>query len=259
MSAPQLLSRRTFTALSGGFAVSLASLGTLRAGAHEASPEAAAITPLGFASLRLRTLLEPEGRAEVNGLVVSELLPAVTVLPGYGGYLLADVIDVDTQSVALSVFESADQIDAFNTAASSFVESVADKVDGPATKTWTGDILMKAAPTATATPVAQPLSSGYAAVRIHTSLPDTDPRDFVPEAIAGFLPLITVLPGFLGYLWFPCEGGFAAITLYDSAESATASSEAAVAWATEHLAAYTDGKPTIINATIYYSDLPILG
>lgn len=54
------------------------------------------------------------------------------------------------------------------------------------------------------------------------------------------------------------SGGFVAITIYDSEEPVTVSSEAAVAWAAEHLAAYTDGNPTIINASVVYSNLPIL-
>lgn len=261
MNVSRTVNRRVFAALSGGFTVTLASRGISTASAQQATP--ISIEPMGFVSMRLRVLTRPEARAEVNDLVVSELLPVVTGLQGYGGYVLADVIDVETESVAVVVFQNADQLAAFNEAAAGFVESVGDRVDAAATQSWTGDLLMKAAPevSADATPVATPiapLTSGYAAVRIHTSLPGTDPRDFVPEAVEGFLPLITVLPGFEGYLWFPVDGGFAAITIYDSIESATASSDAAVSWAQEHLTAYTDGNPQIINANIFYSDLPIL-
>jgi hypothetical protein len=261
MTLSRIVNRRAFTALSGGFIATLATSRVPGVSGHEATP--VAIEPMGFVSMRLRVLTRPEARAEVNALVVSDLLPEVTDLPGYGGYVLADVLDVETQSVAVVVFQDSDQLGAFNDAAAGFVESVGDRVDAAATQQWAGDLLMKAAPSAEAeaTPVAAsagPLTSGYAAVRVHTSLPGTDPRDFVPEAVDGFLPLITVLPGFRGYLWFPVEGGFAAITLYDSEESATASSEAAVSWATEHLAAYTDGNPTIINAGVIYSDLPVL-
>lgn len=262
MTLSRTMNRRVFSALSGGFVATLAKGRVPGALAQDATP-IAIVEPMGFVSMRLRVLTRPEARAEVNALVVSDLLPEVTKLPGYGGYVLADVLDVETQSVAVVVFREPDQIDGFNTVVTSFVESVGDRVDAAATQSWAGDLLMKAgpAPATGATPVPapmEPMTSGYAAVRIHTSLPGTDPRDFVPEAVEGFLPLITVLPGFRGYLWFPVEGGFAAITIYDSEESATASSEAAVAWATEHLAAYTDGNPTIINASIYYSDLPIL-
>jgi hypothetical protein len=263
MTLSRTVNRRVFTALSGGFVATLATGHLTGVSAQEATP--LAIEPMGFVSMRLRVLTTPEARPEVNELVESDFLPAITGLPGYSGYVLADVVDVDTQSVSVVVFKNSDQVAGFNDAAATFVASVGDRVDAAATQQWAGDLLMKAGPSseagAAATPMADPagpLTSGYAAVRIHTSLPGTDPRDFVAEAVDGFLPLITVLPGFRGYLWFPVDGGFAAITIYDSEESATASSDAAVAWATEHLAAYTDGNPTIINAGVVYSDLPIL-
>ncbi|MGH2549413.1 MAG: hypothetical protein ACRDHN_08485, partial [Thermomicrobiales bacterium] len=103
MSVSKTVNRRVFTALSGGFAVTLATRG--RAFAQDATPLASpiAIQPMGFVSLRLRVLTRPEARAEVNALVESDLLPLVDALPGYGGYVLADVVDVDTESVAVVV------------------------------------------------------------------------------------------------------------------------------------------------------------
>jgi hypothetical protein len=79
----------------------------------------------------------------------------------------------------------------------------------------------------------------------------------VAEAEAGFLPIIMALPGFVGYLWFPTDEGFVGISLYDSEASALESTAAAQAWAIEHLAAYTDTPPEVINATVVYANLPI--
>lgn len=103
------------------------------------------------------------------------------------------------------------------------------------------------------------MTSGYVAVRVHTSLPGTDPREFVPLAASGFLPIVAGLDGFRGYLWFPTDSGFAAVSLYDSEASAEASNEAAREWAAEYLADYTDGNPEVINANVVYANLPILG
>jgi hypothetical protein len=116
----------------------------------------------------------------------------------------------------------------------------------------------EATSTPAATPVDENWTGSYVAVRIHKSLPNTDPRGFVPEAIDGFLPIVLGLPGFIGYLWFPVEGGFVAISIYDSEASAVESTNAARAWATEHLADYTDGNPEVINANVVYADMPIL-
>lgn len=260
------ISRRSLTATGAGFAIGV--LG-FRAGAfaHEATPEvtdatpAGGLTPLGYSSIRLRKLTAPEHRAEVNALVIEQFAPEVVTIDGFEGYLVGDVIDQPDWSISVLVLDDAGEEAAFDELAKTFVGGIAEMVDAAATRQWAGDLYMTAAPApATATPVASPMpgmGAGYAALRIHTSLPDTNPLDFVPEAIAGFLPIVTALPGFLGYLWFPIETGFVALSLYDGEGSAKASTVAAKDWAAEHLTAYTDGKPEVINASVVYAELPI--
>ena len=81
----------------------------------------------------------------------------------------------------------------------------------------------------------------------------------MPAAIEGFLPIVTSIAGFKGYLWFPTDAGFVAVSLFDSIDSAKASNTAAKDWATQNLAKYTDGDPMIVNANVVFEDLPILG
>jgi hypothetical protein len=69
---------------------------------------------------------------------------------------------------------------------------------------------------------------------------------------------LTGLPGFKGYLWYPFDGGFVAISLFDSVESATASNEAAKSWTVPNVVDYTDGHPQIVNVNVIHADLPIL-
>lgn len=260
------ISRRSLTASGAGFAIGL--LGRrVGAVAHEATPEAAdatpsgGLTPLGYASIRLRKLTAPEHRAEVNALVIEQFVPEVVALHGFEGYLVGDVIDQPEWSLSVLVLDHADDEAAFGELAQAFVGSIAEMVDASATRQWAGDLYMTAAPApSAATPAATPLpgmAAGYAALRIHTSLPNTNPLDFVPEAIAGFLPIVTALPGFLGYLWFPIDTGFVALSLYDTEASAQASTVAAKDWAAEHLKDYTDGNPEVINASVVYAELPI--
>ena len=261
-----MISRRSLTATGAGFAIGVLAR---RAGAlaHEATPEAGeatpagGLTPLGYSSIRLRKLTAPEHRAKVNALVIEQFAPEVVAIEGFEGYLVGDVIDQPEGSISVLVLDHADDEAAFDVLATAFVGSIADMVDAAATRQWSGDLYMTASPApSAATPVATPMpgmEAGYAALRIHTSLPNTDPLDFVPEAIAGFLPIVTALPGFLGYLWFPIETGFVALSLYDTESSAQASTLAAKDWATEHLKDYTDGNPEVINASVVYAELPI--
>lgn len=257
------MSRRKLVSTGGGFAagVFLAARGVTLA--QVASP-AAEVQPLGFVSMRVRTVAEAGQRDRVDELVQDEFMPEVEELDGFAGFVLGDVIDAPDKSLSIVVLEEAGQAAGFDDAAKAFVERVGDEVVPVETVQWAGDLLIAGSPEADAgTPAATPLgasmTSGYVAVRVHTSLPGTDPREFVPLATSGFLPIVAGLEGFRGYLWFPTDDGFAAISLYDSEASAEASNEAAHEWAAENLADYTDGNPEIINANVVYANLPILG
>lgn len=257
------VSRRSFTASATGMAAGI--FATSRLGrsalAQDAMPSGE-IQPVGFVSMRVRTLESEEQRSSANGFVLDGFAADVAALDGYQGYLLGDVIDAPNESVTVVVLNEASQEAGFNEVASEFVASIADDAVVTGTQHWAGDLVITGSPEGdAATPAADgaAMTSGYVAVRVHTSLPGTDPHDFVPLATSDFLPIVAGLDGFLGYLWFPVEGGFAAITLYDSEASAEASNEAAREWAAEFLAEYTDGNPQIINANVIYADLPILG
>lgn len=240
----------------GRFAGALAQDGTPGA---EATP-VADVVPVGYASLRVRELADADLRAEVNEIVRTDFLPTVQALPGYAGYLLGDVIDEGGQSLSVVAVEEADQIVGFNEAAQAFVGGLDPKFAVETPVSAEGDVLIAGAPVASgATPVVDgEVPGGYVAVRIHTSKPGTDPHDFAALAKSDFLPIVQGLPGFQGYLWFPSEGGFTAVSLFASEESATESTAAAADWAAEYLTEYTDGNPLVINATVVLADLPIL-
>jgi len=219
-----------------------------------------AAAELPIVSLRVRTLGSIELVDEINPQVINTLIPQVKELPGYGGYILGNVID-QPQSVAISVVDTSENLEALREVMGIFVDGLDEKFAMDPPKEYLGPLSMKAGPeVAPGTPApAGPLTTGYIAVRNHTSLPGTDPMDFVPAAEEGFLPIVTAIEGFLGYLWFPHETGFSAISLYTSPEAAQASTEAAMSWAQENLVKYTDMKPEVINATLVYADLPVLG
>lgn len=269
--ASKRVTRRTFTSIGAGFAAgAFASAGRGIAG-QEATPAtdgatpAATISPLGFVSTRVRTLDSGDARDQVNDLVLSQFVAEVEALPGFQGYALGDVTDQPNQNLSIVVLEQASQAASFDEIGAEFVGSLEESITTVGTVQWEGDLLIKAGPAeviTSATPAATPASGateGYIALRVHTSIPGTDPRDFVPLATSGFLPIITGLPGFKGYLWYPIEGGFVAISLYDSEASAEASNEAASDWAAKFLTDYTDGNPEIVNADVVYANLPILG
>lgn len=253
------MSRRTFTAAGVGIATGIFAAPLVAAG-QAATP--AVLVPTGYVSTRIRTVSSAEARGQINERVLSDFAPVVAALPGNGAYVLADVIDKDDQSVSVVAFAEAAQATAFDDAAKTFVASLGDLGGVPGTEQWAGDLLMQLGPTGNGTPeaepaTAEPYTSGVLALRVHTSKEGTDPRDFVEFATAEFLPIISALPGVLGYLWYPIDGGFVAISMFDSLASAQTSNSAAKDFATEYLAKFTDGNPVIVNSTIVYADLPM--
>lgn len=258
------ITRRSFTATGAALAAGMFAAPIAVTARQEATPVGTEV-PQGYVSMRVRTVADAEARDDINEFVMSEFVPDVQALEGYGGYLLGDVIDNPAQSLSVLLMEQESQTAAFDALASDFVASISDIPGAEVVDTtqWSGDMLIQGFPLAPeATPVADPvlplLREGYVAVRIHNSLPGTDPHDFVTLATDDFVPRLEELDGFEGYLWFPIETGFVAISLFDSEASAQASNDIAIEWADEFIADYTDSNPEIINASIVWSEFPLL-
>lgn len=265
------VSRRTVAQAAVGMGAGSLALGRFGGlGAQEATPAGGDATPvvdsqsLGYASLRVRQVAEASFRSETNQIVMDNFVQVVQLLDGYAGYLLGDILEDETQSLAIVFLDEMSQVDRFNSAAQAFVGRLDPKYAVETPTTAEGDILVVGAPVGgqatpvAATPVVEGAASGYVAVRIYESLPDTDPREFAPQVQSGFLPIIQGLPGFQGYFYFPSEGGFTSISLFDTEAEAQESTVAGTAWAAENLSAYTPGDPQVINASIVFADLPIL-
>ncbi len=251
--------------IAGGFLVA-----SSRISAQSATPAAgmgtpaAEITPLGYVTMRMRPLEEPGDRDNTNAQVIEEFLPAISQVDGFLGYLVADVIDDPLLTFGVTVMRDLAASQASDEVAQSFVtqEDIDEDVVIEETQRWAGDLLVlgvsEDAAASEATPPLDGFGAGFfLAARVYQSIPGTDPREFAELVRTGFLPLIDVLPGFVGYLLFLTDDGFASVSLYQTEESAAGSTEAAQAWAADNLAAYTDAPPEVINATVVHANLPI--
>jgi hypothetical protein len=251
--------------IAGGFLVTssrtLAQSATPSAG--EATP-AAEMTPLGYITMRMRPLEEPGDRDQTNAQVIEEFLPAISQVDGFLGYLVADVINDPLLTFGVTVMRDLEASLASDEVAKTFVtqEEIDEDVIIEETRRWTGDLLLLGvsdeAAASAATPPLDEFGAGYfVTARIYQSIPGTDPRGFAEQVRTEFLPTLEALPGFVGYLWFPTDEGFASVSLYQSEESASQATTAAQAWVAEHLMAYTDSPPEVINATVVHANLPI--
>jgi len=260
----QSMSRRSVVQAALGVGVGGFAAGRFASTFAQGATPVAELPPVAYASLRLRQLTDAAYRPEVNDIVVSEFVPVVQALDGYAGYLLGDVIEDATQNLSIVFLDEPEQAAGFDAAAMEFVAGLEPEYAVETPTTAEGDVLVAGTPpgsmgTPAATPVIDgaPLS-GYVAVRIYESLPDTDPREFASRVANEFVPIVQALSGFEGYLFFVTEDGFVSISLFDSEESALQSNDAGIAWAAENISDYTPGNPQVINATIIFADLPVL-
>lgn len=255
--------RRQFTTAAAGIGVGLFALAPFASRAQESSPSADGQS-LGFVSTRLRTVESGEQREAVNEMIFGGFIKEVQALEGYQGYLFADVVDDPARSVSIVVLEDEAQAAAFDDLAADFVASVKEGITPVESEEWSGELLLAAsgrregrgAPPAS--PGAGPLTQGYVVVRIYESAEETDPRDVMPTISSDFLPVITAIDGFRGYLCYPTEAGFVAIAMFDSEESVEASNEAKTDWVGEHLADYVKEESEVYNAEVRFASLPVL-
>jgi hypothetical protein len=207
--------------IAGGFLVTssrtLAQSATPSAG--EATP-AAEMTPLGYITMRMRPLEEPGDRDQTNAQVIEEFLPAISQVDGFLGYLVADVINDPLLTFGVTVMRDLEASLASDEVAKTFVtqEEIDEDVIIEETRRWTGDLLLLGvsdeAAASAATPPLDEFGAGYfVTARIYQSIPGTDPRGFAEQVRTEFLPTLEALPGFVGYLWFPTDEGFASVSL----------------------------------------------
>jgi hypothetical protein len=262
------LSRRTFTAAAGGFAAGIFATRFSAVAAQDASPVPGAtpvpVSGLGHVLLQTYYLADAALRPGLDQVMVDQLAPAAAGFDGYAGFLIGNTTPEPDGVLALAMFDDAARAGAFNQLVQGQVAGLGDMLLADRGHQLEGDLMIasgKTASDASPTPI-EPLREGYVAVRVHTGLGDADPREFASYVESSFLPLINGIDGFLGYLWFPIEGGFVAISLFDSSTSAVASNLVAVEWGDEipaEYSAFTETDMEIVNAEVVYVDLPMLG
>lgn len=266
MNTPRV-TRRTLAAGAAGVAAGAFVTSLQHTAGQQASPVAENATPVpdlasGFVSTRIRTVESSDARAQINDLVVSEFGPDVATLDGFKGYLLGDVLESEKESLSILVLEEESQAAGFDALAADFVSGIEGSISSVGTVQWAGELLLVGRPVhGDATPVATPVgpvTGGYVAVRVYESIPGTDPHEFAPQVATGFLPIVSGIDGFQGYLLYTTNKGFISISFFDSVESAEKSNKAGREWAAEFLTEYTAGDPEIINADVVYRDMPVL-
>jgi len=98
----------------------------------------------------------------------------------------------------------------------------------------------------------------FASVRVYAGVNPADQGEIVRLTDEGFLPLIRVSDGFVGYYFLPAEDMLATVSLFDSPAQASASNDAARHFIVDNLAPLLPNPPAIFEGTLAINFVPAL-
>ena len=93
-------------------------------------------------------------------------------------------------------------------------------------------------------------TSVFASVRLYDGIDPADQAEIARLTNEGFLPVIRESDGFVGYFFLPAGDGLATVSLFDSAEQASASNDAAREFIVENLAPLFPNAPRIFEGSL---------
>ena len=90
----------------------------------------------------------------------------------------------------------------------------------------------------------------FASVRVYDGIDPADQDEIARLTAAGFLPVMRESDGFVGYFLLSAGDELAAVSMFDSAEQASASNERARDFVVENLAPLLPNAPTIVEGSL---------
>jgi len=204
------------------------------------------------ASVRIYDGFQTSDMAEFVGIVEDGFLPIMRESDGFFGYYLMN--DSAGALVAISIFDTEASALASNEKASDFVAEnlTAYLPNAPMITSGPLQIAVLAAVNDGANLIeAMPgAASAFASVRLYDGVDPADQVEIARLVDEGFLPIMRGSDGFIGYFLLPAGDMLAAVSLFDSAEQAAASTHAARDFVAEYLTPYLPNPPQILEGKV---------
>lgn len=208
-----------------------------------------------YASLRVYDEVDLTQRAQGTALVNEIFLPLLHEAEGFWGYIRLH--DGESHSVALSIYDSEENALAANELAAAFVaEYLTDRPDQiPLRVNGQLGIAARADINEGANLIEDTMKTEavFASVRVYDGVDPADQAEIARRVDAGFLPILRRSDGFVGYYLLPAGDMLAAISLYESAAQASASTEAARDFVASSLAPLLPNAPLIVEGLVEVS------
>lgn len=204
-----------------------------------------------YASLRIYDNANVNNREEASDSVRAHLLPSLIEAGGlFSYYTLNDHVDT---VAALNVYDSEATALAANDIAAAYVAeygAVRLPEDPLRISGQLGVAALAALNMGENLIDVTMMDAVFASVRVYDGIDPTDQDEIARLTDAGFLPIIRESEGFVGYFFLQAEDMLATVSLFDSAEQAAASNEAAREFVAENLAPLLPNAPRIYEGPL---------
>lgn len=201
-----------------------------------------------FISIRHYDGIDPSDLAEGERITREGFVPLISASEGFIAYYV--VYPDDGTLTAINVFETHEQALASNELAREFVEeNLAPLLPNP-------PLIVEGTVDIGFVELLNGMGDGdasrlHASVRIYDGFEADDLDEFVAIVEDGFLPIMRATDGFFGYYLMNNDAGaVAAISIFDTEESAQASNEKAGDFVAENLTAYLPNNPAITSGRV---------
>ena len=211
------------------------------------------------ASVRIYDGFEADDLDEFVATVEDGFLPIMRDTDGFFAYYLMN--NGAGAVAAISLFDSEASALASNEKARDFVaENLAAFLPkDPLTTSGRAGIAVLAAVNGGANLITDAIEASiFASVRVYDGVDSANQDEIVRQAAEGFLPIMRESEGFVGYYLLPAGEMLAAISLFDSAEQASASNDAARDFVAENLAPLLPNAPMIIEGELDVAYVAVL-
>ena len=199
------------------------------------------------ASLRIYDEFSADSMSEFVGLVEDGFLPIMRETDGFFGYYLLH--DDEGRLGALSIFDTETSALASNDKASDFVAEYLTAFLPNAPQIISGRVRIA---------VLSAVNDGanlidedvFVSIRVYDGVDPADRDEIVRLVDPGFLSIMRESDGFVGYYLLPAGDMLASVSMFDSAEQASASNEAARGYVAEYMLPLLPNPPLIFEGPL---------
>ena len=207
-----------------------------------------------YASLRVYADVDLTKRAQTTALVNSIFLPRQQEAEGFWGYVRMH--DGESRSAALSIYDSEANALAANELAAEFVaEYLTDRPDQVPLRVSGRLGIAALADLHDGANLIEDMmmDTVFASVRVYDSVDPADQDEIARLVVEGLLPIMRESDGFVGYYLLPSGDMLAAVSLFETAEQAAASTGMARDFVAGNLAPMLPNPPLIVEGTVEVS------